>query len=152
MWRLRAPGNAVLARQPTYAKPQTQLESKGSSRNVMLESRGRSLLALVVVALALILGPQIPVFGQTAGTESITGTVKDVSGALVPGARVTVTNVDTGASRTLETTHAGLYSAPYLQPNTYEIQVSKAGFAPVVWKKDCQATARRKPRARSGHC
>jgi hypothetical protein len=100
----------------------------------MRQSRGPKLLALVVGALAFILGGQISVLGQTAGTGSITGTVKDVSGAVVPGARVTVTNVDTGASRTQETTPAGLYSVPYLQPGTYEIRATKPGFSPIVRK------------------
>jgi hypothetical protein len=88
--------------------------------------------ALAVAALALILGAGLPALAQTAGSGSITGTVKDTSGAVVPGAQVTIKNVDTGAERTITTGDAGLYAAPYLQPGTYEIRASKAGFAAVV--------------------
>jgi Carboxypeptidase regulatory-like domain/TonB dependent receptor-like, beta-barrel/TonB-dependent Receptor Plug Domain len=100
-----------------------------------MRGNGRiTLLALGLGALALILGGQIPARGQAAGTGSITGTVKDVSGAVVPQARVLVRNVDTGAERDLRTSQAGLYSAPYLQSGTYEIRVNKPGFAEVVRK------------------
>ena len=50
--------------------------------------------------------------GQNANTGEIRGTVQDSSGAVVEGAKVTITNVDTGVSIVSTTTSAGLYDAP----------------------------------------
>src|ERR1051325_10083033 len=66
------------------------------------------------------------VFGQTFG--EITGEVKDSAGAVVVGARVTVTNTATAATRETVTTGAGVYSFPAMQPGVYDIQVEHPGF------------------------
>src|SRR5467141_1132137 len=58
----------------------------------------------------------------------ILGTVTDQSGGLVKGARVTITNVDTGVARTLETNDAGDYVAPSLPPGPYKLVVEATGF------------------------
>src|SRR6185369_14063543 len=67
------------------------------------------------------------VFGQ-AETGQLTGTVSDSSGAVVPGATVTTKSVNTGATRTMQTTGAGSYSITNLQPDTYEVSVEGKGF------------------------
>jgi hypothetical protein len=86
------------------------------------------------VALALLLGTVSLVWAQGAGSASITGTVKDPKGLLVPDAEVVVHNADTGADRNLTTNKDGLYVAPLLQPGHYEVRVRKEGFAEVVRK------------------
>jgi len=63
---------------------------------------------------------------QTAGT--ISGIVQDGTGAVVPGASITIKNVDTGASRMLITDEQGRYQAPNLSPGSYEVQVALVGF------------------------
>jgi hypothetical protein len=72
----------------------------------------------------------LPALSQTY-KGSIRGVVTDTSGAVVPGATVTVTDVPRGVKRTLITNQAGEYVAPLLLPSTYMIQVSAKGFAPV---------------------
>src|SRR5205085_5384183 len=67
-------------------------------------------------------------FGQ-AETGQITGTVSDPSGAVVPNAKVTVTNVQTNASRSAQSNASGIYSFTNLQPGSYEIAVEGQGFA-----------------------
>src|SRR5213593_1059677 len=62
------------------------------------------------------------------GTSRITGTVTDVSGALVPGAMVTARNEATGVTYTQTSTEAGLYGFPSLPGGTYAITVALAGF------------------------
>jgi hypothetical protein len=62
---------------------------------------------------------------------TIRGVVTDTSGAVVPGATVTVTDTQRGTGRKLVTNDSGLYVAPDLVPSTYSIQVSAKGFAPV---------------------
>ena len=61
-------------------------------------------------------------------TSRITGTVTDLTGAVVPGAAVTATNEATGVTQTQTTTEAGLYAFPSLPVGTYAITVEKAGF------------------------
>src|SRR5215471_19189589 len=65
--------------------------------------------------------------GQTT-TGTISGTVVDPGGALIPGAMVSVTNEATGDSRSTLTTETGNFSFPSLLPATYTIRVELAGF------------------------
>jgi hypothetical protein len=70
-------------------------------------------------------------FGQT-DRGSIRGTVFDPSGAVVPGASVTVTNTATGVAAAAISTGAGTYNVPALQSGTYNIEVKQAGFKNLV--------------------
>jgi hypothetical protein len=72
--------------------------------------------------------------GQTAGAGTITGTLTDPSGAVVPNASVVVHDADTGVDRSTTTNDAGIYLATFLQPGHYELTVSKTGFATVERK------------------
>ncbi|HWR17965.1 MAG TPA: TonB-dependent receptor [Terriglobales bacterium] len=60
---------------------------------------------------------------------SITGTVKDSSGAVIPGVQVTVTNVKTNTASAVETNSLGTYSVLNLPIGTYTLSASKAGFS-----------------------
>src|SRR5260370_5925238 len=66
-------------------------------------------------------------YGQTQEGR-ILGTVTDQSGGLVKGARVTITNVDTGVARTLETNDADDSVASSLPPGPYKLVVEATGF------------------------
>lgn len=63
---------------------------------------------------------------------SIQGTVTDESGAVVPGARVTVKNVDTGLARSTTSNNAGLYFLGEVRPGTYNLETESTGFARFV--------------------
>ena len=65
---------------------------------------------------------------QTTGAGTITGTITDPSGAVVPAAAVAVKNTATQAERALTTNEAGIYVAQFLQPGAYEITITKPGF------------------------
>ena len=69
-------------------------------------------------------------FGQTSG--SIAGEVRDVTGAAASGVAITATNDGTGATRSVVTNEAGVYSFPSLAPGTYTLQAGKAGFKTAV--------------------
>jgi hypothetical protein len=72
-----------------------------------------------------LLGAAAALFAQ-AGSGTITGTVTDPSGAVVPGAAI-VTNTNTGVAHSLTTNDAGIYMATFLQPDDYTVTASKAG-------------------------
>src|SRR5204863_376917 len=59
---------------------------------------------------------------------SITGTVKDQTGSLVPAAEVEVTNDGTGATRRVTTSSAGVFNVPNLDLGSYKVRVSGKGF------------------------
>ena len=71
-------------------------------------------------------------YAQTTGAGTITGTITDPSGAVIPAASVAVKNTATQAERALTTNEAGIYVAQFLQPGAYEITVTKAGFDKTV--------------------
>src|SRR4051794_950606 len=61
-------------------------------------------------------------------TGTLTGAVRDTTGATVPNARVSVTNQATGVSQSTTTTSDGIYNLPYLGPGTYRIGIEAQGF------------------------
>jgi hypothetical protein len=66
---------------------------------------------------------------------SIVGVVTDSTGAVVPGATVTITNLGTNVSQTVTTNDEGLYETPFLVPATYKVTVGAAGFSTSVVKE-----------------
>src|SRR5712692_5052444 len=65
-------------------------------------------------------------------TAGLTGTVTDASGAVIPGAKVRVTRVDTGTQREGMSNDSGRYEFPTLPPGNYNITVQKEGFKQVA--------------------
>ena len=61
-------------------------------------------------------------------TGTILGTITDSSGAAVPGAQVTVTEINKGTTKQLATDDTGSYTAPFLLPGHYSVTVEKSGF------------------------
>ena len=105
---------------------QTQTSMKYKRRRFATSAPLAPVLLLVALAsLAL---------SQIAGAGTVTGTLTDTSGAVVPEAQIVVHNDDTGVDRQVSTNGAGIYVAPFLQPGHYEISATKAGFVKVVRK------------------
>src|SRR5438309_699193 len=71
------------------------------------------------------------IFGQ-GGTATISGVVRDTSGALVPGVTNTVKHIDSGLTRTVLTSETGNYTAPSLPVGPYEISTTMPGFKQAV--------------------
>ncbi len=82
----------------------------------------RFILAAIVMAVCGVSAP-----AQTI-TGSISGTVSDPSGAVIKGAKVTATNVDTGVSVTDTTNASGIYSIRFLQIGKYKVLTEAKGF------------------------
>ena len=66
-------------------------------------------------------------FGQTV-TATVLGTVDDISGASVAGAKVTITETNTGTVRVVTTNESGNYTFPDVPPGTYSVNVELTGF------------------------
>src|SRR5438067_13942715 len=63
-----------------------------------------------------------------SASATLSGTVLDPNGAVVPAANITVTEVATGVQRTATTNDQGYFSIPLLKPSTYLLQVEHQGF------------------------
>lgn len=70
----------------------------------------------------------IAIVVQAQETGSITGTVRDRTGAVIPGAEVTVTSVAQGVARKVTTNSGGDYLVAGLPPGTYDLEISAKGF------------------------
>jgi len=82
---------------------------------------------VIFITLALCLMVPLQVWGQVSGA-TITGTVTDPSGAVVPNAQVAIANTATGITTNVTTNTAGLYTAPNLLPGPYRVTVAAKGF------------------------
>src|SRR6266566_5937063 len=91
-----------------------------------------SALSLFMILAISILGAG-HAYAQVAGA-TLTGTVKDSSGAVIPNAQVLISEVATGVTRTVSPVAAGLYTAPNLLPGTYDVRVSATGFSTQLQK------------------
>src|SRR5579872_1792832 len=78
----------------------------------------------------MLLGAALVSVGQTP-TAQVTGAITDSTGATVPGAEVTVINVDTGIERQTTSNNEGYYAVPLLPPGNYSITIRKASFKPI---------------------
>src|SRR6202049_4919707 len=68
-------------------------------------------------------------FSQSKTTGALSGVITDASASYVPGAKVTATNSDTGASMEAASDDRGEYRFPLLPPGVYELKIEKSGFA-----------------------
>jgi hypothetical protein len=84
---------------------------------------------LLILALGLIFGAA-QLFAQSTVSGAISGTVKDPQGGVVPNASITVTNIATNATTTVNATDDGNYRVSNLNPGTYRVETTVSGFAP----------------------
>ena len=83
-----------------------------------------SLLALVLLQF---LALQQNALAQVAG-GTISRTVTDANGSVIPNAEITITNVETGIGRNAITNEVGIYITPNLLPERYDVKFAAAGF------------------------
>ncbi|MBL8231084.1 MAG: TonB-dependent receptor [Bryobacterales bacterium] len=67
-------------------------------------------------------------FAQTTGTATLVGTLTDTTGAIIPGAAVTVVNTETQFTYTGQSNTEGNYYVPNLSPGTYRLTIEAQGF------------------------
>src|SRR5262244_24635 len=99
------------------------------AQEVFMSARSHCLWLLTLVAFTLSLLP-VPAAAQTT-FGSLEGSVFDQSEARVPGAVITITNLQTNIRRIVISDDRGFYRAPNLPVGTYSIKAQLAGFATV---------------------
>jgi hypothetical protein len=94
-------------------------------------ARGKKLIQAFLLLVCLSLGLAGAVWGQTfSGT--LTGVVTDPSGAVIPGAKVTLTDVGKNIDHTATSDAEGRYVLRALSPSTYRLKVEASGFTTYV--------------------
>src|ERR1700730_14619061 len=91
----------------------------------------RGIVAACLATLVVLLFSPLalaPVSAQVTGA-TLSGTVTDQSGAVVPKAGISIKNIATAVTRGVTTDPAGFYSAPNLLPGTYEVTAAAPGFS-----------------------
>src|SRR5664280_627922 len=101
------------------------------SKQFGAESAMNRNIVKLISLLAILALFSIWAFGQTE-TGQITGTIRDASGAVVSGAKVTVKSVNTGVTRDASTNSSGIFTVSSLRPDTYEVTVEAGGFQKVT--------------------
>ena len=89
--------------------------------------KSKRFLSMVFV-LSLIAVTVPAVLAQTGSTSALTGRVSDPTGAVLPGVTVTATAIATNQTRTVITAEDGGYRIPLLDPGSYKVRFSLAGF------------------------
>src|SRR5687767_6096402 len=97
----------------------------------MKRRTNHQVLWILLLTWTLTILPSLPILAQTT-TATMSGTIKDESGALLPGVTVVATNLGTGGTRTAVTDDEGRYTMPELPPGSYEMQAELAGFRTAV--------------------
>src|SRR4029453_8376630 len=89
-----------------------------------------TLRALLVAALSLCMA--VGGFAQSSNSRALRGTVTDSTGAVIPGATVTITNTETGVVTVLTTNESGIYDSVSIRPGKYQVTFVKQGFGKLV--------------------
>lgn len=96
--------------------------------NSRFPSRIVKRFSMPILAAVLVLVSPLLLAQTSVSTGGIVGTVTDPSGALVPDAKVTITNQNTGQVLNRTTNSAGIYNSGSLNPGNYKIHVEAHGF------------------------
>lgn len=89
----------------------------------------KAIAAILVGVLLLALPGELG--AQSSTTGQVAGTIKDPSGAVVPGAKVTLVS-EAGVKRAVESDATGYYIFPLIAPGVYKVEVNVTGFKPVA--------------------
>src|SRR6185437_2578874 len=92
---------------------------------------GRSGIVLITLSLILLNGVCVCA-QQTVTSGTLSGRIEDTGGAVVSGASLTATNLETNQKQTATTDRYGRYRFPYLQVGNYKLSIEAQGFAPLT--------------------
>ena len=97
-------------------------------QEVFMCTRGMRGFALTGLVFSLCFFFAVTAFGQSQTLGTISGTISDSTGALIPGAKITATNKGTGQSVTATTNDAGYYVVTNMPAGTYDVTAEASGF------------------------
>jgi Carboxypeptidase regulatory-like domain/Peptidase family M1 domain len=122
------------------AQAQEQHPAKPRSRSLSYRRSRRRVLGTLILYASIL---AICSLGYAANlrADTISGTVKDSSGAVVPGAHIEITGGNLPQPLILTSDNAGNFSAPNLPPGKYSVRVTKEGFDEQVTTVDLKGTA-----------
>jgi hypothetical protein len=98
----------------------------------LLNTRRFSIGVLAMIALVSSLTVSVNKLQAQVSGSTISGTVTDASGAVLPNVQISIKNLATGSARIVTADAAGFYTAPNLLPGTYDITATAPGFATEV--------------------
>ena len=102
---------------------------RGPNHGLQPVNGGRSMKRLVIVlSLAALVLTLTSTLAWAQATGGISGTVRDQSGAVLPGVTITATQTETGATRTTVSNETGVYSLPNLPLGPYRLEAALAGL------------------------
>ena len=108
-----------------------------------LETSVASKCRLIALFVFIFGGPySVWLFGQATTTGSLSGTVTDPSGSVVPHATLTLTQPSTGSKQTQTSNAEGAYIFPSVQAGAYRLSVTAQGFADSVYENIAVSVAR----------
>src|SRR6202140_825816 len=93
------------------------------------QKRTKILAPLVVIVFSLSLTASM--YSQVTGA-TLSGTISDPSGGVIPGAQISIRNTATGINKDFQADSDGYYTAPNLAPGTYEVRITAKGFNTTV--------------------
>src|SRR5574337_918944 len=100
---------------------------RGEMKDPGFKVRVSGIVCLLLAGMMVLLLSSSAAWAQT-GTGTVSGTVRDVNQAVVPGAAVTITNSETNVSRRAQTSEVGIYYFGALPLGPYKLVVEKEGF------------------------
>ena len=86
--------------------------------------------ALSIAAILLCIA--FAAFAQSTNSADLRGTVTDSTGAVIPGVKVTILNIETGVVMELTTNESGIYDSVSIRPGKYRVTFNKEGFGKLV--------------------
>src|SRR6476620_2322964 len=125
-WRVRMEGVGVHFRWELHQMVCCGGKRTAGASRALLERRFAIICVVALVTLNI-----AAIRLSAAGNGSLSGTIADPSGAIVPGATVTLTNTALGTTFTAVTDGKGLYAFPSLPVGRYDLLVELSGFKSV---------------------
>jgi hypothetical protein len=107
----------------------SRLSFRDPETRVLSKSKPVSSAIIFLVALFVLLAGSVSRLTAQAGSALLTGVVRDSSNAVIPDAKVDLSNTATGVVNTTTTNSAGIYAFNNILPGNYTLTASKQGFA-----------------------
>src|SRR6266498_3252934 len=107
-----------------------EISSLVHRRSTMNHQRPFALIIAFLLTAVCLLLSAVAASAQSA-TATLSGSVQDANGAVVPGTSITITNIATTLKREAATNSDGNFTVPLLPPGTYTLRAEHDGFAAV---------------------